>query len=172
MATAPKAATKSLKAVPSPDAREAPASSKKLILIIVGAVLFLAVGIGGAWFVLGARHNEGGAVSHVENKTPVFLTMETFTVNLQVEEVPQFLQVGMTLQVANEATAELIKQNMPQVRNRLLLLLSSKKSSELLSVDGKKKLATEIIDQIRQPFSAQGSKPEVSDVFFTSFVIQ
>ena len=92
--------------------------------------------------------------------------------NLQSEDMQQFLQVGLTLQVANEAQVELLKANMPQVRNRLLLLLSGKKASEILSVDGKKKLSAEIVEQIRQPFAPQGPQPEVSDVFFTSFVVQ
>jgi flagellar FliL protein len=61
---------------------------------------------------------------------------------------------------------------MPQVRNRLLLLLSSKKASEILSVEGKKTLSNEIVAQIKQPFVAQGPQQSVSDVFFTSFVVQ
>jgi flagellar protein FliL len=67
---------------------------------------------------------------------------------------------------------EHIKTTMPHVRNRLLLLLSSKKAGEILSMEGKKKLSAEIVEQIRQPFTPQGPSPEVSNVFFTSFVVQ
>lgn len=179
MATSPKAAKPGPKPVPSSDNVTAlpTAGSRKKLFIIAGAVLLLAAGGGGAWYFLG-----GGAqqVPGTQAKTPapqpsappVFLALETFTVNLQSEDMQQFLQVGLTLQVANEAQVELLKANMPQVRNRLLLLLSGKKPGEILSVDGKKKLSAEIVEQIRQPFTPQGPQPEVSDVFFTSFVVQ
>jgi flagellar FliL protein len=171
MATAPK---KNLKAVPADASAEAPASSgsKKLVFIIIAVALLLILAIGGAavWYVMKMKNDAGGP--KIVNTVPVLLTMENFTVNLQVEEIPQFLQVGMTLQVKDEEIAEIIRQNMPQARNRLLLLLSSKKPSELLSPEGKKQLAAEIIEAMEKPFSPQGTKPEIKDVFFTSFVIQ
>ena len=105
-------------------------------------------------------------------KPPVFVVMEPFTVNLQNEGSEQFLQTAFTLQVANNEEVELLKVYMPQVRSRLLLLLSSKHASEINTPEGKKKLGTEIVASINQPFSAGGKKQEVSDVFFTSFVIQ
>jgi flagellar FliL protein len=170
MATAPKA-NKSLKAVPAPDdAAEAPAGSKKTIVIIAAVALLLIVGIGAAaWFYVNNKHSENAA-PHIE--APVFMTMDTFTVNLQVEDIPQFLQANITFQIAKESTGDLLRENMPQLRNRMLLLLSSKKASELLSAEGKKQLAAEIIEQVNQPFAPHGPKPEVKDVFFTSFVIQ
>jgi flagellar FliL protein len=176
MATsASKAAPKSgPKAVASPDAGDAAASATKFrILLLVVLGVFLLIGAGGAWYFLGnGGHNAQGSAKHEAPKPPVFMTMEMFTVNLQTEDTQQFLQVSMTLQVANDAQADLIKLHMPQVRNRLLLLLSSKKSSEILNVEGKKKLAADIIAQLKLPFTPQGPAPEVLDVFFTSFVVQ
>lgn len=177
MATSPKAAKPGAK----PDAETdlpAAGNSRKKLIIIAGAALLLAGGGGGAWYFLnssGSQHAGGGAAKAPAPKPsapPVFLALETFTVNLQSEEAQQFLQVNITLQVADEAQVELIKTNMPQVRNRLLLLLSGKKAADILSVQGKKTLATEIMEQIKQPFTPQGPRPEVSDVFFTSFVVQ
>src|SRR4051794_38125238 len=109
MATAPKAANKNLKAVPADGSADAPANSKKVILIVVGAVLLTLAAAGGAWFFLGAKNdakhgNAQTAHRPVDNGPPVFMTMETFTVNLHTEDVPQFLQVNMTVQVAEQAT--------------------------------------------------------------------
>lgn len=176
MATsAPKAANKA-GAKPDAAAEQAGGSSKKKLIIIAAVALLLIAGVGGgAWFVLGARSHgseKPAKEQHKPETPPVFLALETFTVNLQAEDMQQFLQVNMTLQIADEAQAELLKANMPQVRNRLLLLLSSKKASEILTVEGKKKLSAEIVEQLRQPFTAHGAKPEVSDVYFTSFVVQ
>ncbi|HEY8023040.1 MAG TPA: flagellar basal body-associated protein FliL [Burkholderiaceae bacterium] len=178
MATAPKAAPKAGAKPVTPEVVEAPVpkkSKKKLILLIVGALVIVSAAGGGAFLFL-----RGGASAAEEKKeaksepakAPMFVTMEPFTVNLQSEGTEQFLQVAFTLQVPDAAQEETIKNFMPQVRSRLLLLLSSKKASELTTVEGKKKLTEEIIASVNQPFSPKGPPQAVSNVFFTSFVIQ
>jgi flagellar FliL protein len=170
MATAPKAPT-------AGQANAAPAKSNKMLFIILGAVLLLLIAGGaGAWFMLSsnAQHAGGPATAKpAPTKPPVFMNLESFTVNLQSEEgLQQFLQAGMTLQVADTAQSDMIKLYLPEVRSRLLLLLSSKKASEILTVEGKKQLAADIAAQIKDSFSDKAAKPEISDVFFTSFVVQ
>lgn len=174
MATAPKSAPK---VVPIEEgAAAAPKKSKKKLVVMLGSILIaLAAGGGGAWFFLGGKsHGEGGEAQakHEPPKPPVFLQMEQFTVNLQPEVGEQYLQISFTLQVGSQEQVELIKLYMPLVRSRLLMLLSSKKASELSTPDGKKKLQDEIVAAIKQPFAANMPPQEVSGVFFTSFVIQ
>ena len=84
----------------------------------------------------------------------------------------RFLQTGLTLQLAGQEQVDLIKLYMPHVRSRLLLLLSSKKASEILTAEGKNKLAQEIINTLNQPFSPGGPSVQVMSVLFTSFVVQ
>jgi flagellar FliL protein len=103
---------------------------------------------------------------------PIFAQMEPFTVNLQADGGEQFLQTAFTLKVGSQADVDAIKLYLPQVRSRVLLLLSSKRGSEIATVEGKKKLAEEIIEQLTQPFTKGGQPLEVTDVFFTAFVIQ
>ena len=57
----------------------------------------------------------------------------------------QFLQIGITLKILQPELEERIKKNLPEIRSRLLVLLSGKFPSELTSSIGKKKLANEII---------------------------
>ena len=52
------------------------------------------------------------------------------------------------------------------------MLLSSHKADELLSPEGKNKLAKEIIEQVNKPFEPKAAPQIVTGVFFTSFVIQ
>jgi flagellar FliL protein len=148
--------------------------SRKKLVIMLAAVLLLAGGGGGAaWYFMGHKADAGEKHAKAEApKPPVFVVMEPFTVNLQSDGTDQFLQTAFTLQVANNEEVELIKTYMPQVRSRLLLLLSSKHAAEINTPEGKKKLGTEIAASINQPFSTGGKKQEISDVFFTSFVIQ
>jgi flagellar FliL protein len=176
MATSSKSAKPVAKAAESTDG---PKKSKKLVIILIAAVLLLVVAGGAAAFLLmGKAKNSHAAEAESQHadaevsKTPVFVPMEPFVVNLQPETGDQFLQVSITLQVQNQETAESIKTFMPLVRSRMLLSLSSKKASELLTGDGKKKLTSEIISQINQPFSPNARPQQVSDVFYTSFVIQ
>jgi len=61
---------------------------------------------------------------------------------------------------------------MPEVRNRLLLLLSGKKPSEISTADGKQQLSTEITHEIKESLESESMKEEIIDVLFTSFVIQ
>lgn len=148
-------------------------SSKKMLFIIVGAVLVLVIGGAAAFFMMGGKKKaDDHAEEKVEAKAPTFVVIEPFVVNLQQETGDQYLQVAMTLQVPNGETAEALKLYMPQVRSRLLMVLSSKKASELLTSEGKRKLTDEIVDQLGEPFSGSGKGPSINDVFYTSFVIQ
>lgn len=173
MATAPKSVPKAAPKTDDATAVVAAPKKSKLKLIVIALVILLAAGGGAGYFFLGKKPAPGGSeVKHEAPKAPVFATLEPFTVNLQQEGSEQFLQVSMTVQVIDEKALEEVKLYMPQVRNRILLLLSSKKASEINTAEGKKKLAEEIAAQIRAPFSKQAKPQEVDNVFFTSFVIQ
>ncbi|RJG15582.1 flagellar basal body-associated protein FliL [Massilia cavernae] len=166
-----------MKADPKAEAAAAPkASPKKLILIIILAVLTLAVGGAATWyFTLGAK---GGAdVAQKKEKAqpgepPVYVPIEKFVVNLQPEEGEQYLQIQFTLQVPTLEEVEVLKANMPKVQSRVLLLLSAKKASELSTPEGKQQLSSELIASINAPFVDKGEPQEVTDVLYTSFIIQ
>jgi len=136
----------------------APKSKKKLIIIVV-AVLVLLIGGGvGAWLMMGDKPAEGEEAKEVvEKKDPVYVKLDTFTVNLSPEEGEKYL---------------VIEDKMPQVRNRVLMLLTSKLPSEISDMEGKQELIEEIVEQINEPYSAEGEPLAVSDAFFTAFVIQ
>jgi flagellar FliL protein len=175
-----------MKAEPKAEPAAGGGSKKKLIMIVLIAVLVAGGGGGGAaWYFLhakpaadeGADEPHGKTASKKKKKEkkvgpPVYVPLESFTVNLQPETGDQYLQTAITLQVAGAEQEELFKQNMPKVRSRLLLLLSSKKASEINTVDGKETLAKAIIKSMSEPFSEDGDEQEVADVMFTSFIIQ
>lgn len=140
--------TKPGKPAPAESAAVAKPKSKLIFLIAAGVLLLGAVGGGVAYFINSSAKD--AAKEHAPTP-PKFIALEPFTVNLQKsEEGEKFLQVGITLKIANlnPAFEEKIKAGMPEIRSRLLLLLSSKRDSELISTDGKKKLAKEIISEI------------------------
>lgn len=156
------------------DSAEPKPKKSKLLLIIIILVVLLGAGGGAAWYFLmhKAAPAEHDAPKVEAPKPPVFLALDTFTVNLQNEDGERFLQTQFTLQVANQEQVDQVKLYMPHVRSRMLILLSSKKASEILSVEGKNKLAQEIIDMFKQPFTPNGPSINVLSVLFTSFVVQ
>jgi flagellar FliL protein len=137
----------------------------------------------GGWFFL---HGSGDADAAHAEEAPAkkkkkkdkehakaeYVPIEAFTVNLQPETGDQYLQVQFTLQVDGPEQAVLIKDNMAKVRSRVLLLLSGKKASEINTVEGKQQLAGEIKAAVQVPFDEDGDEQDVSDVLFTSFIIQ
>ena len=169
-----------MKAAPKTDAAAPPKAKSKLMIIIIAVVVLVVAGGGGAWFMLkgSSEDHAAGAPKKAKAKAaksapPEYVPLASFTVNLQPEgEAGQYLQVEMTLQVAGAEQVELFKVNMAKVRNRVLMLLSSKKASEISTVEGKQALAKEIVEVTKQPFVDKGDEQEVSEVLFTSFIIQ
>jgi flagellar FliL protein len=139
-----------------------PAGKKGLIKLVLIGVLASGAAGGGAWWYLGHKNAEGeeaAEVKHEAVKPPVFIPLEAFTVNLVLVDNPQFLQTGITLRVADGAVADAVKLNMPVVRDRILMLMSSRKAPELLSVEGKRKLGDDIIASMNEILGAGSAAP-------------
>jgi flagellar FliL protein len=177
----------------------AKSKGKKLVFIVVGALAVIALGAGGALFLLGGQggdeHREAKAKPA---KAPLFVNLEPFTVNLQPENGEQYLQVVATLKISDKDVEEQIKLYMPEMRHRILLLLSGKKPSEIGTPEGREALSEEIRSESNHILDASGgrsvktvaaSKPigkgaskaithagnedgPVTGVLFTSFIIQ
>jgi flagellar FliL protein len=139
------------------DSAKKPGKSKKLIVIIAAVVLLLAVAGGGAAWFLSKRHavdEEGDAApakSHEPAAAPTFLPIDTLVVNLADNGGERFAQIGITLELADTKTSDLVKQHMPSIRNGIILLASQRTSDELLTREGKEKLAADILREVSKP---------------------
>ena len=131
------------KTTPAESEVTAAPKSKKILLIVAGILLLVAVG-GATWYF--TKNSSHADVKERAQEPPKFFALEPFTVNLQSEEGEKFLQTGITLKIANlnPDLEEKIKERLPEIRSRIVLLLSSKHASELATVESKKKLAQEI----------------------------
>ena len=159
---------------------DAPAKGKsKLLIILVALFALLAIGGGGAawWFHQKAAsadaHEEGGEEAKPKKKKdagkpPVFTTLENFTVNLSGGD--HFMQLGVVLQLKDEETAEKVKTFLPQIRNKILLLLSSKTAEDLETPKGKQALIDEVLAGAREPLKADGE--DVQAVLLGSMLVQ
>ena len=153
-------------------ADEPPKKNTGKLFLMLGILLLGGAGGGAAWYfnqsdTIPSEHNEE------KPKPPVFVTLETFTVNLQADGGGEhYLQVGIDLKVTDPSVVAMVKLHMPEIRNGVLLLLSSKSAEQIASLEGKQKLSAEIQEQVNKPLNAKASGKGVTGVFFTSFVIQ
>ena len=152
----------------APAEGDAPKKGSKKLIIIGAAVAVLLAGGGGAFFMMktkadaeaaAAAEGEDGDAEHAapakqakkpehgkdEHKgPPTFVPLDPFIVNLADKEGERFAQIGVSLQVDDPKVGEEMKGYMPAIRNSVLLILSHKTLAELLSIEGKQKLAEEI----------------------------
>lgn len=184
---------------PAAESAKKPAKSKKLIIIGAVVVLLLVVlGGGAAWF-LSKRHatDEEGEAAPAKTAeppaAPTFLPMDTMVVNLADNGGERFAQIGITLELADTKTADMVKQHMPSIRNGVLMLASQRTSDELLTREGKEKLAEDILREVSRPLgfdvspakgqkaAGDGDEPPsrsrkaanpVRRVLFSGFIIQ
>lgn len=180
-------------------AEAAPKKSKKLLIIIVAFVLLVVLAGGGAAFFLLKKSDNPDDEDEVAEETskkdkdkkkkkkdahavPVFVNLDAFTVNLAPDSnSDQYLQVAIAVELEDATADPVMKTAMPKIRNNIMLLLSSKKASELLTKEGKEKLAEELKDEINvaiePPTKTKKGELIMPDgpakaVLFTSFIIQ
>ena len=94
------------------------------------------------------------------------VSLPAFVVNLADPNARRYLKV--VLDVEMTGNPELLEANQAKIRDALLMLLSSKTSQDVASLEGKILLRKEIVDRINQAIG----QPKVSRVYFTDFVIQ
>ena len=180
--TAPKSAAPQEAKTEVEEAAAPPAKRRSGVKILLLLAPLVAAGAGAAWFFLAdqpaaAAHRPAGAktasAKAASTKPPLFVTLEPFTVNLQHDgAAQQYLQVGLSLKVANENVVDAVKLHMPEIRNRVLLLLSSKKAAEVSDSQGKTALSKELMREIAQPLAGLVPADGLDSVLFTSFVVQ
>ena len=160
-------------AVPPEGSSEAPARNPgRMKLIILLAVVAAALSGAGVWLI--SSDGKAWLAAKLEPKppAPIYVALESMTVNLQPDSGDRYLQIGIVLKTYDKDAEGLVKMYMPELRSRVLLLLSAKTPTELYQADGKQKLVKEILALTRQPYSSTVSDLKVKDVLFTNFVIQ
>lgn len=158
---------------------------KKMLIIILAAVLLVVLAGGGAAVYLlskpaaekKAKHG-GEATDEAadegehadESHPPIYEKLDSFTVNLAEGE--SYLQVEINLKVADAHVGEKLKQHMPELKDGILRLLSSQKSEELATVEGKDKLANDVQKTVNDILGIKKASKGVQKVLFPAFIIQ
>ncbi len=159
---------------------ESKGSKSKLVIIVVSVLLLALVGGGAGLYFAGvgpfatttaaedAEEEEGeskGAAIYVD-------VPPAFTVNLAGKSNARFLQVSVQALTRDPDVEVSIKQHLPMIRNKLVLLFSAKTSQELSTSEGKDGLRKEARKAIQKVLKSETGQGGVEAVFFTSFVMQ
>ena len=94
--------------------------------------------------------------------------MEPFIVNLLDKGGKRYLKVKMELEIPTEHLAEEITRRKAQLRDTILLLLTSKTFEDVNRLDGKFQLRNELIFGINQILQSG----KIQTLYFTEFVVQ
>jgi flagellar FliL protein len=136
-----------------------PPKKKKLLLFIIAGVVGVVIAAGAAFMLLKKPPPEDGdeeedppaKSQHAKKKSdkghdapPAFVKLDPFTVKLQVEQQEAYLQTTPELRVSEPLVAERVKQFNAEIRHKVMLVLMSRKASELANPIGVQKLANEL----------------------------
>ena len=116
----------------------------------------------------GGEGGEGGGGGGASN---YYAIDPPLVVNFEEGSAVRFLQITMELMAHDKGAIDGATKNVPLIRNNLLLLMSNRDYTTLMSRDGKEKLRQEARAEVNKILKKEGS-PEVDDVLFTSFVVQ
>jgi flagellar FliL protein len=190
------------------EAEAPPAKPKgKLILFIaIGVLVLVLIGGGATYFLMKKKapaEGEDGEDAQTEVKpkkkdkkadhsvAPSFHKFDkAFTVKLQTEQQEAYLQAEVQLRVLDAAALELLKQYDPELKHRIMLILLTKKASELGTAQGVQRLSNEIRETVnntleppvvkkgkekvepKEPGDTAAPDAPVQAVLFTSFIVQ
>ena len=160
-----------------------PAPQRPTLFIILAIVNMAIVAGVGAMLYLGKKKDaERVTIDHVvqgeaetqekekaEKKDEIgtLIPMETFLVNLAGSRGGKLARINMELEVSTADVQDEIDKRKPQIRDIIIILLSSKTFQQISSRDGKEQLRNEIRDTVN-PFLTKG---QINKVYFTEFIL-
>ena len=152
---------------------------KLVIIMIVGAILLVAVSIGGVFFMMKSMGMLGGGGASAPAETvsksdpALYFPLEpAFVVNFKDRGRTRFLQVTMEVMTRDPLIIEDIKAHTPLIRNNLLLLLSNQKAEDLHTSEGKEKIREAALEELKRLLGEETGRINVEALYFTSFVTQ
>lgn len=116
----------------------------------------------------GGGHGEGDKKADASKDEAKMVPLESFIINLNGSEGYKFMKITMSLEVDSTATQEEILKRQAQVRDTIVVLLTSKSYSEVAGENGQQKLKDELIDTVNS-FLVKG---KIKKILFTDFLFQ
>ncbi len=150
---------------------------KPWMLIILAALVALGLGAGGTFFLLGGKEEPVAAEAGEADAEPVepdtefqerVFSLDPFVVNVTGEGYPRYLKMQVAFEMNTAEGRIEIESRVAQVRDTTILLLSSKRLSDISDFEGKALLKDDLRDRVNSLLKAG----RVESVLFTEFVVQ
>lgn len=94
-----------------------------------------------------------------------------FTVNFVASRKAKFLRVSVDLVMKDTDAIDYIEENLPFIKNDLVVLFSSRSFDELKTPEGKEQLRSESLGKVKTILKRETGKSWVNNILFTSFVM-
>ena len=148
------------------------------MFLLIAVMLVLTIGLAAGFFMMWGKLSDMNSAANAAVSTEAeqsqtaqlgtLFSLETFIVNLADVERSRYLRVTMDLELVESTDTAKLDDRLPQIRDRILMILPSKTFEEIASVEGKTALRDEIIGKLNSLFP----KDVVTNIFFTEFVVQ
>ncbi len=167
---------------PVEEVGEEPKGRSNLLVLILAVVISMGAGGGAVYFLLGparagtaeesAAEEEGapaeaGAAEAADLAARTY-SLEPFVVNVQGEAYPRYLKVTIDLQADSPETVAEIESHLSQIRDAVIVLLSSRRLEDITDFEGKAVLKEDLLDRL----NALLEKGRIEAVLFSEFVVQ
>ena len=153
--------------------------SKKGLIILVVCFVVIVLGVGAGLYILWDKVSDVSPETlestekmaekkDVKAMVKALLSMETFVVNLADPGGKRYLRVTMALEIDDQDCVTETKENVPQIRDKVLLILPAKEFKDIRTSSGKGSLRKEMIAQLNPLLD----KCKITNLYFQEFVIQ
>ena len=157
-----------------------------IVMIVAAALVSLGLGAGGAFFFAGSHaapapaapvvsEAEAMASAEAANQKQAsdsykerLFALEPLVVNVTGDGYNRFLKLRVEFEANDVALKSEIEARLPQVRDALIVLLSSKQLSDITDFEGKALLKEDILERVNDLLETG----DVKSVLFTEFVVQ
>ncbi len=132
---------------------------KKLVLVILMVFSFQV-----AWAEDEAEKTVEDYVNYIE--------LKPFVTNFGGVGKSRFLKCEVTIQVSSENAHHAVNHHMAHIRNDIVFLLSAQTDDTVGTVEAQQELAKKALKKVQDILVEEEGEGFVSDLFFTSFVVQ
>jgi flagellar FliL protein len=153
------------------DAEEEKAPKKSKLKLIIIAVAVMLIGAGGIYgYSMYDKGKKDNTEATKEKIMSIVCPLNSFVVNLQDKTGvgKRYLKITMQLEVGKEEDKLLIGNHNAQLRDTILLLLSSQSLKEINTMEGKLDLKQTLLSRMNQILGDS----IVRGIYFTEFVVQ
>lgn len=84
----------------------------------------------------------------------------------------KYLKADMTLMVDGLLAQEIVEQQLPLVRNTIVLILSRQSENNVVTSAGQERIRQQLLQNLQEALTREVGQPLVHEVLFTNFIYQ